>query len=1161
MSKRISISLIILTVIAIGCKTTLKSSWNNFTAYYNTFYNARQNFKAGYKKVQDQKVEINPEQPIRIHRTPVNVGKENFEKAINRGAKILREHDNSKWVDDALLLIGKSYFYRQEYFSADQKFSELFANTKKPSMKQRAVMWRGRVFLEMELYSEGISYLENQLEDIEKWKKPLKAEVHAVLAELYSQLEQWDSADNNLSEAVPHLETNKHNARAYFLYGQMLERLDSLEAAYHAYDQVSGFHPEYQLVYLSDRKRAEVSRKGGHLDRAYRIFRAMSKDDKNFDTRSELRYEIGRTEYARGNYKSAEDIYNEVLHGENEQPKRETVAKAYFGLAEISRYQQNNFRRAAAYYDSAASQNVEPEKLPVNFNADELSQSFGEYARLKDKVNQLDSLMWLGGLSREKFDSVLAEVKKKKIQELKEQQKNLQQQQNTLVNVDQSQNNNNNALQEAGKNGFLNYKNSDLVSQAKAQFRAVWGDRPLVDNWRRVVAVREIQKNQSDSTVDEQTVESPASDIVSDAELQKLNIDISEVPFTQDEKQKMHQDIAQTEYQLGNVFFLSLNMADSAKYYYHRILDKYPGSDLVPKAMYSLSELYYINGKQDTARVWARKLIDQYPNSVYADRGASRFNIERSDHTTKPAVTDTAYMKYQSALDSLKWQQDLEKAKRYQTFGQRYPKTALAPYILFKSAQLYLETAKTLAPKDQKSYSVQRLMKLNKTLPNGYKKVYRFNFNNDTANQFPCKGVYWDSSRVVLNRLNEQYSDFSYFVVLQDNESADEHTCKDLALKSDADDPYLAYLDKDSKSLATASFVPDSVARPYHQMMDSLNTWNMVQKAEKQRSFAKKVTEASIAPYAMYRAAKDYMKLAMKGENYQNKYDEWFNKQIQWQRKQDEFQALQDSAKTMMNDSTLSAAAKTHWKSIVDSTLQKPQFVASFPYEGTYWDSTRTVLNELLSTFPQFKKKDEVTELQNELKVPEKLKELEEERKKARAQQAAAARSLPQDSTLASQTQAKADTAGNESMTNQIPDSTRTSSVPVYSCQDLGVTPSIIGGVDSFLQTVQFPDNADFSNVPDQYQFEVTIDSSGNPINVNLLNRFTGNPVEMAYTRAIQEQMKFEPITRNDEAVKVRCRITLPVKKPSPVKADTMDSTLNKNVKDTTQVNNYDQDN
>jgi len=1141
----------------VGCKTTLKSSWNDFTAYYNTFYNARQNFEAGYKKVKDQTVEINPEQPIRIHRTPVNVGKENFEKSINRGAKILRDHDNSKWVDDALLLIGKSYFYRQEYFSADQKFSELFANTQKPAMKQRAVMWRGRVFLEMELYSEGISYLENQLEDIEKWKKPLKAEVQAVLAELYSQLEQWDEADNNLSEAVPDLETGEHNARAYFLYGQMLERLDSLGAAYHAYDQVSGFHPEYQLVYLSDRKRAEVSREEGHLDRAYRIFRSMSKDDKNFDTRSELRYEIGRTEYARGNYKSAEGIYNEVLHGEKEQPKRETIAKAYYGLAEISRYQQNDFRGAAAYYDSAASQSVDPDKLPVDFNAGELSQSFGEYARLKDKVHRLDSLMWLGGLSREKFDSVLAVVKKKKIQELKEQQKNLQQQQNTLVNVDQSQNNNNNnALQEAGKNGFLNYKNSDLVSQAKAQFRAIWGDRPLVDNWRRVVAIREVQKNQSDSAGAEQTVESHANGIVSDVELQKLNIDISEVPFTQDEKQKMHQDIVQTEYQLGNVFFLSLNMADSAKYYYHRILNKYPGNDLVPKAMYSLSELYYINGKQDTARVWARKLINQYPNSVYADRGASRFNIERSDQPTKPAVTDTAYMKYQSALDSLKWQQDLEKAKRFQAFGRKYSKTALAPYILFKSAQLYLETAKSLAPGDQKSYPVRRLMQLNKTLPIGYRKTYRFNFNTDTANQFPCDGAYWDSTRVVLNRLNEQFSNFKYLVVLQDKKSADEHTCKDLALKSDVDDPYLAYLDEDNKSLATASFVPDSVIRPYHKMMDSLNTWSMVQKAEKQRSFSKREKEASIAPYAMYRAAKDYMKLAMKGKNYQNKYDEWFDKQIQWQRKQDQFQALQDSAKTMMNDTTLSAAQKTHWKSIADSTLQEPQFVDFFPYEGTYWDSTRTVLNELLTTFPQYKKKDEVTELQNELKVPEKLKELEKERNKARAKRAAAAMTQPQDSTLTSQTVALADTASPEPVASQAPDSSRTSSVPVYSCEDLGVTPSIVGGVDGFLQNLHYPDNVDFSKIPDQYQFEVTIDPNGFPVNVNLLNRFTGNPVEMTYTRAIQEQMKFKPITRNKEAVKARCRITLPVKKPSPVNADTMDSTQSINVEDTTRVNN-----
>jgi tetratricopeptide (TPR) repeat protein len=197
--------LISATVLLSACGSTLKQNWRNFTAYYNTYYNAKRAYQTGIEQVEEQSVNINPEQPIRIHTAPVGAGQQNFQKAITKGAKILRKYPNTKWVDNALSLIGKSYYYRQEYFSAEQKFRELYANANSPKMKQRAVLWRGRIFMEMELYSQGISYLQNELGDIENWNKSVKAEVQSVMAELYSYLNQWEPANEYLVESIPQL--------------------------------------------------------------------------------------------------------------------------------------------------------------------------------------------------------------------------------------------------------------------------------------------------------------------------------------------------------------------------------------------------------------------------------------------------------------------------------------------------------------------------------------------------------------------------------------------------------------------------------------------------------------------------------------------------------------------------------------------------------------------------------------------------------------------------------------------------------------------------------------------------------------------------------------------------------------------------------------------
>jgi tetratricopeptide (TPR) repeat protein len=150
-------------IVMTGCKTSFQSKWKNFNAYYNTYYNAKKSYNTGLKKNLDQNREYNPLQPIRIHPKPVNSGAQDFDKAIQKGADVLRRYDDTKWVDNAIGLIGKSYYYRQEYFSADQKFKELFVTTENKDLRQKSILWQGRVLLDMELHNEGIAFLSEQL--------------------------------------------------------------------------------------------------------------------------------------------------------------------------------------------------------------------------------------------------------------------------------------------------------------------------------------------------------------------------------------------------------------------------------------------------------------------------------------------------------------------------------------------------------------------------------------------------------------------------------------------------------------------------------------------------------------------------------------------------------------------------------------------------------------------------------------------------------------------------------------------------------------------------------------------------------------------------------------------------------------------------------------
>ena len=683
MARRVLILLFIVVTIS-GCGS-LKSRWDNFTAHYNTFYNAKQNYKAGIDKVLNVKLDYSPEIPIRIHELPVNSGAQDFEKAIDKGAEVLRKHPNSKWVDDAILLIGKSYYFRKEYFSAEQKFQELYQSSTNDDLIQEAVIWKSRVYLEMKLYDQGIQYLNEQislLDDI--WSKNKVNEAKSILAQFYVALENWDLAALFLEESVPNLDKKEYRERGFFLLGQVYDNLNEPNKALDAFKKVEKNYSDYNLQYLSKRKKAENARKLGDYDTALATFTEMVKDDKNLEFKPELQYEIGRTLQDKNNFEEAEEVYKEVLNDKIRRPKPETAAKTYYGLAEIQRYGYNNFQMAAAYYDTAARQNVSLDKLPQGFVAGELAESFGEYSSIKNEIELKDSLLWVANLPEEEFDALLLTLREQKLQKLIAEERKREQQQNTIVNVSSQRP----VSGQSSNNGFLNVKNPNLVAESKNQFRAVWGDRNLADNWRVSELLRAVVS--SNQNGDEANNSNNNGDEYGFSQAD-LEIDISNVPFSAVEQDSMKEVIAGLKYELGNLFFLSLEMPDSAEVYFNEVITNYPNSKLAPVSYYSISELNFVKGNTDKAKEYAEELIEKHTSSRYAKRLSEKYDIPIESDDTE--LKSTLQFQFES-INSDTTLSLSEKAERSTELAELNPKDNYSAVILYKATQQFIDLGK-----------------------------------------------------------------------------------------------------------------------------------------------------------------------------------------------------------------------------------------------------------------------------------------------------------------------------------------------------------------------------------------------------------------------------------------------------------------------------------
>lgn len=632
-----------------GCSAGFKQRYTNFRSYYNTFYNANLSYERGLRVQYDQKREINPELPVRIHPPAVRAGSKEFQNSIDKSANLLRNYPKSKWTDNAVFLIGKSYFFQQELFSALEKFTELYTIAQEPVLKQQAVYWRARTLLELKSYAQAVDYLNTQLANENlKWTEVWKAEAQAVLAEIYVATEEFDLALEALEPALGKLDRSDENAFSYFLYGQLLEKAERPEEALAAYKRVPRFNPIYEVIYHARRKEAEIARSQGYYKDALKLYTKMARDDKNFEIMGDLSYEIAKTRLTMGEFIEAEELYYELLYESITTLSNETKAKAYNDLGVIFRKGYSDLFTAQAYYDSSAAVRPNLLLMPEDYDAPNLAENLGQYVTIRVEIEKKDSLLNLGRLPKAEFDSVLTQIKAQKQKEFEEQERERRRQQNTLVNLSAGGSNNPNQTVNNGANGFLNHKNEQLVQDNSRRFKAIWGDRPLVPMWRRIEAVR-TQQLSAEAISDSST----ALVGLQDPSLGGFNIDLSEIPFTEEAQIITEREIAIRSYQLGNLFYLQLNEPDSALAYFKRVIAFKDSLDIRPQAYYASIEILNNSGATAIAETYFDELLEEAPTSIYAQRAASLLALE--GRLDKDLIEAVANQKSEIALayDSL----------------------------------------------------------------------------------------------------------------------------------------------------------------------------------------------------------------------------------------------------------------------------------------------------------------------------------------------------------------------------------------------------------------------------------------------------------------------------------------------------------------------------
>ncbi len=690
-----------------GCSRIFGQRYDNFTSYYNTFYNARSEFDREEEQLLKSEARVDRDRYLALFFEPREGGeqREGFEKAIEKGADLLREHPESKWVDDALLLIGKARFYQGDWSGAEQKFLEVI-EVGADKLVDEARFWLGRTLISAEQYEDAALALREGL-DRPEVREQWAAQMRLALAETDVRAGNWNEAVTSLQEGIEGIRDRELAARAEFLLAQVYETIDDPGAAADAYERALQAKPRYELAYAAGLSEAIARSHNDEGEEALRLLRRMERDDKNFENRGEIEMTRARVLNAVGRSGSARDLLRDLLYDPDPTMQTGSIrGPIHYRLAEVYRDGLNDYIRAAAHYDTAATSirqiNLIDERTTPQaiIDASLLADAFGTYASVAGEIAEMDSLLYLGSLNDEDFEDAIAQIRLQREREARERERDLARRRSEqgfggtpvggFGDGGRPQDDAGGGAPGGGgtDTGFLDFRNPVRVQEALIAFQGRWGERPYAPNWRRAEALAAVSVTR---TVGEDG--EPIDSVQTVGGFVDAIVDVSDVPRDAESQRFMRLDRAAARYELGNTLFLSLGRPDSAIVLYRSVLKEDEESAVSQRAYFALAEAQRALGNETEAERLYNDVIARYPNTRFAEQARLQLGLPPLEQDVAVDSLGLAEAAYATAYATWKAGEYKQAMGQMLTLSRQYASTPVAAQARLAAGAVYTEWA------------------------------------------------------------------------------------------------------------------------------------------------------------------------------------------------------------------------------------------------------------------------------------------------------------------------------------------------------------------------------------------------------------------------------------------------------------------------------------
>ncbi|MBD3168547.1 MAG: tetratricopeptide repeat protein [candidate division Zixibacteria bacterium] len=340
--------------------------------YYNTFYHAKKFYNEAERnqsKNEDGKANQND--------------KAKYEDAIKKASKVLSFHADSKYVDDALYLIGKSYYNMEEWRKSDRKFKELIVNFPESKFVTEATFLLGMCNFHVESYNAA----EEPFREIlaQEKKTDFHDDASFMIAEIRYAREEYNIAIEYYNEMLKNFPKSDLKAKALARIGNCYFEQNNYSQAHNYYQQALKAGPDTDLRYEIRFAAGECLYKLGDYNEGLKIYKSLVENSKYLEHVADVKLQIAEGYYNTGDKEEAIETYEEIP---DEKPNTVQAAEAYYELGRI--YERDGeLQKAKDAYQKGSTQSRDSEHAQLCVSkASEISKLETYRSTLSDSTRQ-----------------------------------------------------------------------------------------------------------------------------------------------------------------------------------------------------------------------------------------------------------------------------------------------------------------------------------------------------------------------------------------------------------------------------------------------------------------------------------------------------------------------------------------------------------------------------------------------------------------------------------------------------------------------------------------------------------------------------------------------------------------------------------------------------